>query len=169
MRQLTLVLLIFLSAGAQAVSVQFNGFRNLNGFGTSIPPTDFFAIAELDFGVLPPTTDPNDFVRINGIRPPDPSFDFGAPTFTPDIFDIDPFTGKALVNIATAGFSFCAAPGPNDICGAPAWVLVIDSAVWGGGTEPLVMTVVPDVPIPATAWLFGSALLGLAVIKRRKA
>ena len=29
--------------------------------------------------------------------------------------------------------------------------------------------VIPDVPLPAAAWLFGSALLGLGALKRKKA
>jgi hypothetical protein len=38
----------------------------------------------------------------------------------------------------------------------------------GAGTDYVRLTV-SSVPIPAAAWLFGSALLGLAVIKRKKA
>lgn len=31
------------------------------------------------------------------------------------------------------------------------------------------LVVVPEIPLPAAAWLFGSALLGLGLVKRRKA
>jgi hypothetical protein len=51
--------------------------------------------------------------------------------------------------------------------GAPGSVLEGLAGVTEGTSR--MQTEVPEVPIPAAAWLFGSALLGLGVVKRKKA
>ena len=48
------------------------------------------------------------------------------------------------------------------------WYVNVHTANFGGG-EIRGQVIVNAVPLPAAAWLFGSALLGLGIVKRKKA
>jgi len=49
------------------------------------------------------------------------------------------------------------------------WVDAIIAGSSDGFTTRIIWSEVSEVPIPAAAWLFGSALLGLGALKRRRA
>ena len=51
----------------------------------------------------------------------------------------------------------------------PDWEVISDPYTTSSLTQYTGWTDVSEVPIPAAAWLFGSALLGLGVIKRKRA
>ena len=58
------------------------------------------------------------------------------------------------------------------LLGQNALKIIVDNANCGGCTNPmglLITGTLSAVPLPAAAWLFGSALLGLVVVARRKA
>lgn len=71
-------------------------------------------------------------------------------------FDVTEYLNTANSNGAThVGFAFRA-------------IVMGSGAVFYSNSEQATSMVVQTVPIPAAAWLFGSALIGLAGIKRKK-
>lgn len=71
-----------------------------------------------------------------------------------NIFEVNPAIGMAQLTTAQA----------DDML-AGLWYINIHSSTFGGGE---IRGQVNVVPLPAAAWLFGTALLGLGAIKRRK-
>ena len=99
--------------------------------------------------------------------------------FGTNLFPLSPTGGAFTLNSATQGAAACAV-GSTDVCYTLQWesliapqggfsgdtiwqlegVAKLDTAVDLGG--------VPPIPVPAAVWLFGSGLLGLVGVARRK-
>jgi len=101
-----------------------------------------------------------DFTGVNPIAPNNYQASNGS-----TIFDLDPINDNFIVGLSIDGGAHWYA----DLGSAstPANSVVLSF----GGTMPFVVDVrvVPVVPVPAAVWLFGSGLLGLVGVARRRA
>ena len=112
--------------------------------------------------------------------------DAGAPTsaafsqfswggqFGTNLFPLSPTGGAFTLNTATQGAAGCAA-GSADVCYELAWNSAIapqggfsGDTIWHLEGVATLDAPVNLVPIPAAAWLFGSGLIGLVGVARRR-
>ena len=112
--------------------------------------------------------------------------DAGAPTstnfsqftwggqFGPELFPLSPTGGTFNLNTATQGAAGCAV-GSADVCYELAWDAFISpqggfsgDTIWHLEGIATLDAPVNLVPIPAAAWLFGSGLIGLVGVARRR-
>ena len=104
---------------------------------------------------------------------------FGVITFD-QTFTLDATTGLGNLGVGTncqGNGIACGGVGPNFngpidaggpiVAGVQSWV--VTTPQFGSPTfSPLLTDTTPEVPVPAAAWLFGSGLLGLAGMARRR-
>lgn len=104
--------------------------------------------------VYPITVLPSDVYEIAGMIGPDLN--------TPADFRIDYIDGLRFESMSSGDWFICS-PGPNGFySGTCDYLHNNDFGTGGWDTTP------GTIPIPAAAWLFGSALLGLMGVARRK-
>jgi len=178
MKSVIKVLLLCLSfVTASAYAVTLNGSLAVGGAYTATGGSGLADATGITLNDVFGNPSNGDFSAVNGLTPPGTggSFNFDPFAEADNIFTIDGWTLD--VTTLDAGFAQTATnlllTGTGVLSGHGFDATVAEWSFSVGTTGPYSMTATASgiavVPVPAAVWLFGSGLIGLVAVSRRKA